>query len=150
MSWDRVLSGRGLALIYEFLRESGRGKESSEIAKEMQSEDPGAVITRAGLERSCDLCTAVLDVFVSIYGAEAGNLALRALARAGVYLGGGIAPRIGEKLVDGVFMKAFTAKGRMAPMLASFPVYVILNDLTAVLGAAQVAARKLSLSDGPC
>jgi glucokinase len=143
VSWDRVLSGPGLHLIYEFLRDTGRGVENSEVAKKIRTGDPGAVISQAALENECELCVRALNIFASIYGSESGNMALRYLARAGVYLGGGIAPKIRTKLTDGNFMKAFAAKGRMKAMLELVPVYVILNDQAALLGAAHYAAKKL-------
>jgi glucokinase len=88
---------------------------------------------------SCPLCSQALDLFVSLYGAEAGNLALRTLATGGVYIGGGIAPKIIDRLQGPAFMLAFTAKGRLSPLLETIPVRVILNDRTALLGAARCA-----------
>ena len=108
----------------------------------MRSEDPAAVISQAALERACELCVQALDIFTAIYGSEAGNLALRALARGGLYVGGGIAPRIRTKLVDGVFLSAFVAKGRMMPLLETIPVRVILNDQAGLLGAARYAWQR--------
>jgi glucokinase len=102
----------------------------------MQEADPSAVITRAALEGKSELCMRALDLFVSIYGAEAGNLALKVNATGGVFLGGGIAPRIIDKLKSPAFMEAFTAKGRMRSLLEAVPVRVILNDMTALVGAA--------------
>lgn len=142
ISLDRVLSGPGLRLIYDFLMETGRGSQQDDIGGRFSTEDAGAVIAETALNRSSAAAMLALDIFASIYGAEAGNLALRALARGGVYLGGGIAPKIREKLVDGVFMRGFTAKGRMAPMLETIPVHVILNEDTALLGAAYYAATQ--------
>jgi glucokinase len=142
VSWDRVLSGPGLQLIYEFLRDGGRYPERSEVASRIATEDPAAVITEYALANTCKLCSASLHMFVSVFGAEAGNLALRALARGGIYVGGGIAPKIIRKLTDGTFMRAFTAKGRMSSLMATIPVYVVLNDETGVLGAARYAALK--------
>ena len=87
----------------------------------------------------CPLCGRTLDLFVSLYGAEAGNLALRALATGGLYLGGGIAPKIIERLRGPLFMRAFTAKGRLTPLLETIPVRVILNEHAALLGAGRCA-----------
>ena len=140
VSWDRVLSGPGLLLIYEFLRDTGRAPVQSEVAAEIRTGDPGAVISAAALAGTCQLCSQALDLFVGIYGAESGNLALRALARGGVYLAGGIAPKIRQKIQDGTFMQAFRDKGRMRPLLESIPVYLILTEQTALLGAAAFAA----------
>jgi len=136
VSYERVLSGPGLLNIYTFLRDTGRGEEAAWLADEMQEAAPSAVITRAALEGKSELCVRALDLFVSIYGAEAGNLALKVKATGGVFLGGGIAPRIIDMLKSPAFMEAFTAKGRMRPLLEAVPVRVILNDMTALVGAA--------------
>jgi len=100
------------------------------------------VITENALAGKSSLCTQALDLFVSLYGAEAGNMALKVMATGGVYLGGGIAPKIIAKLRDPVFMNAFTAKGRMRPLLQSIPVRVILNPKVALIGAARHAMRQ--------
>jgi len=144
VSLDRVLSGPGLFFMYEFLKITGRGEETSEIAARIACGDPSRVIAEAALNGESELCSQALDMFVAIYGAEAGNLALRTLARGGVFVAGGIAPKIRNKLGDGTFMRAFTAKGRMAPLLATISVNVILNDDTAMLGAANFAMNSLS------
>jgi len=141
VSYERVVSGPGLLNIYRFLRDTGRGEETAWLAERMRDQDPGAVISQAALEGKSDLCVQALDLFVSLYGAEAGNLALKVLATGGVFLGGGIAPKIIRKLQDPIFLTAFTAKGRMKPLLQAIPVRVILNDKTALLGAAHFAAR---------
>jgi len=138
-SYERVLSGPGLYTVYQFLRDTGRGEEPDWLAQELKHKDPSAVISQAALENRVDLCSRALELFVSLYGAEAGNLALKMMATGGMYIGGGIAPRIIQKLRDGTFMKAFTAKGRMKPLLEAIPVRVILNDKTALLGAAHCA-----------
>jgi glucokinase len=108
----------------------------------MRRGDPAAAITKAALAGECPLCGEALDLFVSLYGAEAGNVALRTLATGGIFLGGGIAPKIIERLKGPGFMLAFTAKGRLSPLLESIPVRVILNDRTALLGAGRRAARE--------
>lgn len=144
VSFDRVLSGPGLFLMYQFLTSTGRARESAEIAVRFRNGDPNAVIAEAALQHECDACVRALDMFVDIYGAESGNLALRALARGGVYLAGGIAPKIKGKLADGSFMRAFCAKGRMAEFLATIPVHVILNENTALLGAAHYGSRLIA------
>jgi glucokinase len=136
VSYERVLSGPGLVNIYTFLRDTGRGEEASWLADKMQHADPAAVITQAALEGKSELCMRALDLFVSVYGAEAGNLALKVKATGGVFLGGGIAPKIIDKLKSPAFMEAFTSKGRMRPLLEAVPVRVILNDMTALIGAA--------------
>lgn len=140
ISYERVLSGPGLLNIYKFLRDTGRGEEPAWLAMEMRLADPPAVITQAALDGKSELCERALSLFVSIYGAEAGNLALKVKATGGVFVGGGIAPRIIEKLKGAAFMEAFTAKGRMRPMLEATPVRVILNDKTALFGSALCAS----------
>ncbi len=140
VSYERVVSGPGLLNIYRFLRDTGRGEEPAWLAEKLRDQDPGAVVSQAALDGKSDLCVQALDLFVSLYGAEAGNLALKLLATGGVYLGGGIAPKIIRKLQDPIFLNAFTAKGRLKPLLQAMPVRVILNDKTALLGAARCAA----------
>jgi glucokinase len=140
VSWERVVSGPGLASLYEFLRDSGRGEEPARMAEEMGRGDPAAVVTSAALEGRSPLASKALDLFVSLYGAEAGNLALKTMATGGVHVGGGIAPRIRERLQTGDFMEAFVAKGRMRTLMESMPVRVVLNPGTALLGAARHAA----------
>ena len=104
------------------------------------------MIAEAGLKGQADIAKQALDLFASIYGAEAGNLALKAMALNGVYVGGGIAPKLLAKLKDGTFMKAFTNKGRYTRLMSSIPVKVVINQQTALLGAASIAA---SLSQPP-
>lgn len=141
VSTERLVSGPGLRNIYRFLRDARHLPESAAVVDEMRRGDPSAAITRAALAGECQLCEQVLDLFVSLYGAEAGNVALRYLATGGVYLGGGIAPKIIDRLKGPGFMLAFTTKGRLSPLLESIPVRVILNDRTALLGAGRCAAR---------
>jgi glucokinase len=140
VSYERVLSGPGLHNIYEFLRDTKRGDEPGWLADEIKNGDPSAAIATAGLAGSAAIAIQALDIFVSIYGAEAGNLTLKVVATAGAFIGGGIAPKIVAKLKDGTFLKAFTAKGRFQALLANVPVRVITNDKTALLGAGRVAA----------
>jgi glucokinase len=147
ISFERVVSGQGLTNIYEFLRD-GRGLEEPVwLSNRMREEDPNAVITESALKAKSELCERTLDMFVSAYGAEAGNLALKILSVGGLYVGGGIAPRILEKLKDGTFIKAFTDKGRLSQLLVNIPVRVILESRTALIGAAAYAeARAAELS----
>lgn len=145
VSYERVLSGPGLRNIYRFFRDTGRGKESKQIAEAMRKDDPAAVISRQALSGGDSLCVQALDLFVTVYGAAAGNLALKLMASAGIYLGGGIAPHIIEKLKDPLFMSAFTGKGRMKHLLQEMPVRVIMNDQTALLGAARWAGLRAGL-----
>lgn len=141
VSTERVVSGPGLRNIYRFLHDARHQPETPAVREEMHRDDPAAVITKAALAGTCPLCEQVLDLFVSLYGAEAGNVALRTLATGGVYLGGGIAPKIIERLKKPGFMMAFTTKGRLSPLLEAIPVRVILNERTALLGAGRWAAR---------
>jgi glucokinase len=143
VSYERVLSGPGLINIYRFLRDRRQLAETPAIAAEMAQGDPAAVISRAGLDGRCALCGQALEQFVSLYGAEAGNLALRGLATGGIYLGGGIAPKIVAGLLKPAFMLAFTAKGRLSPLLETIPVRVILNERTALLGAGRYASLEI-------
>lgn len=143
VSYERVLSGSGLHLIYQFLRDTKKN-EPTWFAEKLPTGDPAALIAEAGLEGNPKICQETLQIFCSIYGAEAGNMALKTLATGGVYIGGGIAPRILPALEQGGFVKAFLAKGRYKRLLAKIPVRVILNPSTALLGAASVAA---TLSD---
>ena len=147
ISFERVVSGQGLTNVYEFLREVRGLEETPELAERMASEDPNAVITEMALAAKSEICEKALDLFVSAYGAEAGNFALKILSLGGLYVGGGIAPRILEKLKDGTFMKAFTDKGRLSQLLVNTPVRVILESKTALMGAAAYAeARAAELS----
>jgi len=143
VSYERLVSGPGLATVYSFLRDTGKGKEPAWLAKQMRQGDPAPIISRNALEGNSPLCVQALDIFVSVYGAEAGNLALKCMATGGLYLGGGIAPKIISKLKGPEFMNAFTAKGRMRPLLQDIPVKVIMNPKTALLGAARHAAPEL-------
>lgn len=146
-SQERVVSGQGLTNCYEFLREVRGIEEPSWIAERIAVEDPNAVITELAMAAKSEICEKALDMFVSAYGAEAGNLALKVLSVGGLYVGGGIAPRILEKLKDGTFMKAFTDKGRLSQLLVNMPVRVILESRTALMGAAAYAeARAAELS----
>jgi glucokinase len=145
VSVERVLSGPGFFNIYDFLRSSGYAKESPQVVERFKRDDPSRVVAAAALAHECELCEKALDMFASIYGATAGNIALLMKAVAGVYVGGGIAPKIIDKLIDGSFMRAFTDKGRLSSLLEPIPVRVIMNDKTALVGAARVAARQSTL-----
>jgi glucokinase len=139
VSYERVLSGSGLHAIYDYVRDSKKN-EPTWLSEQIKAGDPAAVIATAGLKGQADIAKQALDLFTSIYGAEAGNLALKAMTLNGVYVGGGIAPKLLTKLKDGTFMKAFTNKGRYKSLMTSIPVKVVMNDKTALLGAASVAA----------
>jgi len=148
VSWERVVSGMGMTNIFEFLRDVRGMDVPPELAEEIAAaDDCNAVITADGLAGKSEICVKTLDMLVSAYGAEAGNLALKVLSAGGLYVGGGIAPRLLEKLKDGAFMKAFTDKGRLSQLLINMPVRVILESRAAVLGAAAYAeARAAELS----
>jgi glucokinase len=140
VSCERVVSGPGLVNIFYFLRDTHRGTEPEWLTEEMLHSDPAAAVSQAALRGCCPLCEQALDMFVSIYAAEAGNLALKLMATGGVYLGGGIAPKILARLAGPLFMHSFVGKGRMQSLLERIPVKVIINDRTALLGAARCAA----------
>jgi len=140
VSYERVVSGPGLVNVFHFLRDTGRGTEPQWLTDQMAHGDPAAAISRAALDGACGLCEQALDLFVSVFAAEAGNLALKVMAIGGVYLGGGIAPKMLAKLSGPLFMHAFVGKGRMQPLLEAMPVKVITNDKTALMGAARCAA----------
>jgi len=139
VSYERVVSGPGLHAIYDYVRDS-RKNEPTWLSEQIKAGDPPKVIAEAGLKGQAEIAKQALDLFTSIYGAEAGNLALKAMALNGVYLGGGVAPKLLAKLKDGTFMKAFTNKGRYARLMTSIPVKVVMNQKTALLGAASIAA----------
>ena len=145
VSVERVVSGLGLQNIYEFLRDTKLADEPNWLAEEIREiGDVGLIISKYGSDGKSALCEQALDIFVSLYGAGAGNLALQVLATGGVFLGGGIAPKILPKLKEAVFLESFAAKGRMRELLEKIPVLVILNDKAALIGAAHFAFYKIS------
>jgi glucokinase len=148
ISYERVVSGMGLTNVYEFLRDSKGMDEPKWLADDIAAvDDPNRVITEMALSAKSEICAKTLDMVVSIYGAEAGNLALKVLSVGGMYVGGGIAPKILEKLKDGTFIKAFQDKGRLSQLLINMPVRVILDSRAALMGAAAYAeARAAELS----
>jgi len=145
VSWERVVSGPGLFNVYRFLRDTGRGEEPAWLRDQLAHEDPSVHITRLGLEGKIELCVRALEIFVSMYGAEADNLALKMMATGGIFVGGGIAPKILPKLQEGGFMAGFLHKGRLEHVLRDIPVSVILNDKSALVGAARAAAIRALL-----
>ncbi|HWX23776.1 MAG TPA: glucokinase [Vicinamibacteria bacterium] len=145
VSWERVLSGPGLVELYMFLRDT-EGPEG-EGDDPLQAPDPAAEIAARALAKTCRLCAEALGLFVELYGSEAGNVALKHLSTGGLYLGGGIAPKILEALKGPAFMARFKGKGRMEKLLSSMPVRIILNDKAGLLGAARCAALR-GLSEG--
>jgi glucokinase len=137
VSYERVCSGIGLPSLYRYLRDSGYAEEPSWLAEQLaQKDDPTALIVTTALENKAGICTETLKLFVSILGGAAGNLALTAMATGGVYLGGGIPPRILSVLGDGTFMTAFCRKGVLTDIMHRIPVYVILDPEIALIGAA--------------
>ena len=146
VSVERVLSGPGLVNIYNWIRETGRMDEPNWLADMIKNDDPAKVISENAIKKGVSICVKALDVFVSIFGAVAGNLALIGLTRSGIYLGGGIAPQIVSKLKDGLFMKCFKNKGRFQELLQQIPVYVILNEQAPLLGAAVCAFEDQELT----
>ncbi len=144
VSYERVVSGSGLLNIYQFLKETNRFSEPAWLSERFTREaDASAVIARVALKHGAGICVAALERFISIYGAEAGNLALKALATNGIYIGGGIAPKILAKFSDGEFMSSFLDKGRFSALLADIPVRVITEPKTALHGAAAYMFSKL-------
>jgi len=141
ISWERVVSGTGLLSLYEFLCLYHRVAAPQWLAEEMRGGDAAAVIAGAALSGRDKICIKTLDWFVRLYGAEAGNLALKVMSKGGLYLGGGIAPKILPLLQEGAFLDAFLNKGRMRPLLEAMPVKVILNERAALFGAALRAAQ---------
>jgi glucokinase len=139
VSWERVLSGPGLFNVYRFVRHEGQHEEPAWLADRLAAEPAPAVITECALNRRSPLCQAALDLFVSLYGAEAGNLAVKMMATGGLYIGGGIAPKILPALTDGAFLRAFVHKGRMRPLLEATPVRLIVSPTIALSGAAHAA-----------
>jgi glucokinase len=143
VSWERVISGPGLMRIFAFLQDSGYGAPSKQLVDAMKRAgvDPAAAITEYGMGKLDPLAVRALDLFIAAYGAFAGNMALNSLARGGVYVAGGIAPRIVQRLKDGRFMRAFTGKGAFTPLLSGIPVKVVMEAKVGLRGALRVAAE---------
>ena len=139
VSCERVISGPGLQNVFEFLRDVKHVEVPDWLATELKSGDAAATISNAALAGKSDICSQALDLFVAAYGAEAGNFALNILATGGVYIGGGIAPKIRDKIRSSVFTDGFLNKGRMQKLLETVPIRIILNDQTALRGAARGA-----------
>ncbi|HMF64160.1 MAG TPA: glucokinase, partial [Edaphobacter sp.] len=142
VSWERVVSGLGIKNIYAFLRDVEKLNEPDWLRARLAAEDPNAVIGQCAEDGSSSICFETMKIFASAYGAEAGNLALKVLATGGIYLGGGIGPKILKTLQNGFFAQAFLDKGRLSPLLQSIPVRVILDDTCALLGAAAYAEAR--------
>lgn len=144
VSWERVLSGMGLRDLYDFMRAHLGAATPDWLADEIRTGDKAAAVSAAALAGTDEVCVETLHLFVELYGAEAGNLALKMMSRGGLFIGGGIAPKILPLLQHGTFLDAFLAKGRMQPLLAAMPVKVILNDRAALYGPALFAAQKVA------
>lgn len=142
VSVERVVSGPGLIMLYDFVIAEGLAPEQREVRAELQAGDAAAVVGRRGLDRSDAACTRALDLFIALYGAEAGNLALTVLPTRGLYIAGGIAPKLVERIARGDFMEALLDKGRMTTVLAQIPVAVVLEPRVGLIGA-RVAAMGL-------
>lgn len=143
VSWERAVSGMGIGNIYDFLCEEQGVQTPDWLAEEISRGDKAASISKAAGDSRCPLCTETLNFFVHLYGAEAGNQALKIKATAGVYIGGGIAPRNLDQFRDSTFMDSFCAKGRMEQMMRDMPVKIILNQRTALYGSAVFAGLKI-------
>ena len=141
VSYERVLSGPGLFDLYGFMRQQSNTPEPAWLTGQIRSEDPSAAVTEAGLAEKDPVAVRTLEMFTSLYGAEAGNLALKCLAVGGVVVGGGIAPKILPALQQGGFMQGFTGKGRYRGVMESIPVKVALNPRAPLIGAAHYASR---------
>lgn len=150
ISFERVLSGSmGIPNLYDFLRDTGAAAETPSVAEALASGDAGAIISRAALEGSCALCARTMDLFASILGAEAGNLALKTMATGGVFIGGGIATKVLPLLQRPPLLESFFAKGRFGEFMRRIPLRVILNEQAALLGAARHALHGAeALADG--
>jgi glucokinase len=139
VSYERILSGPGLVNVYEFLRSQGSRDEPAGFAAQLGQGNTAAAISTSALNGTNPLAEKALDLWIAVYGAEAGNLALKTMATGGIFLGGGITPKILPKLMGPLFMTAFLGKGRLRPLLEKMPVQVITNDKAGLLGAARCA-----------
>jgi glucokinase len=138
VSWERVLSGPGIRNIYEFLRDTKTEEEPKWLADQLhEAADVPALISQLAAEDKAPICRRAMEIFVSIYGAEAGNCALKFMSLGGIYIGGSIAAKILPLMKKGAFIDAFLSKGRMRPLLEAMPVRIVLNDDAGILGAAQ-------------
>jgi glucokinase len=143
VSVERLVSGPAISAIYRFLLERRRQREPDWLGRRLAAgEDPNALITEVGLAGEDAVARETLELFVSLYGAAAGDLALVAKATGGVYVGGGIAPRMLPLLESGGFVRAFRDKGRLTPLVETIPIKVIVEPRTALIGAAARAAAE--------
>ncbi len=142
VSYERVVSGPGLQNIFRFLVDTGKELWTTDVKEAMREKDPARVISEWGRLGKDKACAQALDWFISLYGAEAGNMALKFLALGGFYVGGGIAPHLTDKMRKGTFFSSFIGKGRFDELLSSIPIWVVMNDNAALLGAAYYAAKR--------
>ena len=142
VSFERVVSGIGIKNVYAFLRDDQKMEEPAWLRDRLASEDPNAVIGTLAESGDSEICAEAMHLFSAAFGAEAGNVALKVLAHGGIYLGGGIAPKVIKTMSGGPFTEAFLDKGRMRPILESIPVRIILDDTCALLGAAAFAENR--------
>lgn len=140
VSYERVLCGPGLVNVYNFLKETGHVTEPPELARRLQQEDQAAVISTTGQSGEFEICARALDIFASVLGAQAGNLVLTMLATGGVFLGGGISPKLLPKLQDGTVVASYLNKGRLSDLVRKTPLSVVRDDHAALLGAAYLAS----------
>jgi len=146
VSYERILSGPGLVNVYEFLRDSGCGKESPEVGASLRKGDGPAAISRGALSGADPMAQKALEIWISVYGAEASNLALKTMATGGLFLAGGISPKLLAGLTGPLFMQAFLSKGRLRTLVEAIPVQVVTNEKAGLLGAARCAAVRASHS----
>jgi glucokinase len=146
VSYERILSGPGLVNVYEFLRDSGYGKESAEFAASFRKGDAAAAISKAALAGTDAVAQKALEIWISVYGAEASNLALKTMATGGLFLAGGISPKVLAGLTGPLFMQSFLSKGRLRALMEVIPVQVVTNEKAGLLGAARCAAVRASHS----
>ncbi len=139
VSWERIVSGMGLVNLYQFLLHHRKARQPGWLRDEMEQGDSAAAISRAALAERCAICIETIDLFIHLYGVEAGNQALKVMATGGVYIGGGIAPKLLESITSPRFFQGFCSKGRMKPLMASIPIKIILNDKAALYGPALFA-----------
>jgi glucokinase len=143
VSYERLVSGPGLLRIFSVLEDGGAGQPSRQLREAMQRQDAAAAISEFAISKTDPLAAHALDLFVDIYGAFAGNMALATLARGGVYIAGGIARQIARKLGDGSFVRAFTHKGRFSDLLRRYPLYIVTDPKVGLKGAARFLRKEL-------
>lgn len=149
VSYERVLAGPGIKNVYDFLRDTKRGEEPDWLREQMSAaKDPPALISQLAMERKAPICEQAMSIFVSVYGAEAGNCALKFMALGGIFIGGSIAAKNIPLMKRPEFLEAFFDKGRMRPLLEDIPVKIVLNDDAGLLGAARYACLQKAFGAG--